>query len=109
MKSFAAILIASTTQAMTYGEIGVELNGVEHKVFVVADQKFSHALDVNENSLTFKHGVRAYLASTDVSELIPTNYLKINLFDKELSYDVDMSTVGCSCNAALYFVSMPAS
>jgi len=31
----------------------------------------------------------------------------MKLFGRKLEYDIDMSTVGCSCNAALYLVSMP--
>jgi cellulase len=39
--------------------------------------------------------------------LEPGNFKNFSLLGKTLSYDIDVSTVGCSCNAALYFVSMP--
>ena len=33
--------------------------------------------------------------------------LQIPLMDKEFSYSVDVSNVGCHCNAAAYFIDMP--
>jgi hypothetical protein len=37
----------------------------------------------------------------------PSGYYQWHLLGHALSYTVDLSAVGCSCNAALYFVSMP--
>lgn len=37
----------------------------------------------------------------------PDNYVNFPLLGKTLSYTIDLSAVGCSCNAALYWVSMP--
>ena len=34
-------------------------------------------------------------------------YYNMQLLGKELSYTVDNSNVGCSCNSAFYFASMP--
>ena len=36
-----------------------------------------------------------------------TAYFQIPLMNKEFSYDVDVSNVGCHCNAAAYFIDMP--
>ena len=36
-----------------------------------------------------------------------TEYFQIPLMNKEFSYDVDVSNVGCHCNAAAYFIDMP--
>ena len=33
--------------------------------------------------------------------------IQIPLMNKEFSYDVDVSNVGCHCNAAAYFIDMP--
>ena len=34
-------------------------------------------------------------------------YWQTNLADNVWSYDVDVSNVGCKCNAAMYWVNMP--
>lgn len=36
------------------------------------------------------------------------NYQTFNLLNKEFTFDVDVSKLGCGLNGALYFVSMPA-
>lgn len=36
-----------------------------------------------------------------------SSYTRFKLLGKSLSYTIDLSGVGCSCNAALYWVSMP--
>ena len=40
-------------------------------------------------------------------EYADITYKKFQLFDRELTFDVDMSGVGCGCNAAAYLVAMP--
>jgi len=37
-----------------------------------------------------------------------THYQMFNLLNKEISFDVDVTTLPCGINAALYFVSMDA-
>lgn len=38
----------------------------------------------------------------------PDNYFYFDLVGKQITYDVTLDNVGCSCNAALYSVQMPA-
>jgi cellulose 1,4-beta-cellobiosidase len=64
-------------------------------------------IEVNDDSVTLTHGARAYLATAANDELTPGNYKQYVLKDKTLSFDVDLSGISCSCNAALYTVSMP--
>jgi len=52
-----------------------------------------------------RHGGRSYLATSD--KLGPDNFYKPNLRGGSLEYTVDVSTAGCSCNAALYLVRGP--
>lgn len=48
-----------------------------------------------------------FLASKQMDDMPAGNYHNFTLLNKEFSFDVDLSSVGCSCNAALFFVSMP--
>jgi hypothetical protein len=58
--------------------------------------------------LTFTGGGGLMLATTPTAgKDEPSGYYQWHLLGKTLSYTVDLSNVGCSCNAALYFVSMP--
>jgi len=60
-------------------------------------------------SITMKWGgeARAFVVQKPMDDMSVENYYNFTLINKELSYDVDISTVGCSCNAALFFTSMP--
>ena len=107
MKTFTVALI-SAVSAYNQGTINVTINNTVETLFVVSDKSYVNLIDVKEGAVTLRHGARAYLGKEPIDELTPGNYFSMPLFNTELSYDVDMSTVGCSCNAALYFVSMPA-
>jgi len=63
---------------------------------------------VSGNSITLGHGPRVYLSSRCDKTISPDMFLKLNLMGKTMEYDLDLSKVGCGCNAAFYFVSMPA-
>lgn len=52
------------------------------------------------------HGGRSYLATTNA--LGPDNWYRVDLLGGSIAYDVDLSHSGCSCNAALYLILMPA-
>lgn len=45
--------------------------------------------------------------ATESPGLGPDNFYGVNLLGGSISYDVDLSAAGCSCNAALYLISMP--
>merc|ERR1712046_148292 len=49
-----------------------------------------------------------YLGRKCEADISPDAFLTWNLIGKTLSYHVDLSDVGCGCNAAFYFVTMPA-
>lgn len=49
---------------------------------------------------------RMYLQNGDEND--PDDYFTVNLLGGSMSYDVDLSTVGCNCISALYGVTMPA-
>lgn len=66
-------------------------------------------ISANRFHLTMPHGPRLYLGERCATNPSPDAFLKMNLLGKTLSYNVDLTGVSCACNAALYFVTMPAS
>jgi cellulose 1,4-beta-cellobiosidase len=77
-----------------------------------ADYGSTYGIKAGGNSLALKFvtkhqygtniGSRLYLMASD------TKYQMFNLLNKEFTFDVELSNVGCGLNAALYFVSMDA-
>lgn len=77
-----------------------------------ADYAATYGATTSGNALTLKFvtqtaygpnvGSRLYLMASD------TAYQTFTLLNNELAFDVDLSTVGCGLNAALYFVAMQA-
>lgn len=51
-------------------------------------------------------GGRAYLSNTRMFN--KDEFFAPNLIGGSIEYDVDLSQVGCNCNAALYMIAMPA-
>ena len=41
------------------------------------------------------------------TSVLYSTYCQVNLADQYFSYTVDVSNVGCKCNAAMYFINMP--
>merc|ERR1711915_864401 len=51
---------------------------------------------------------RVYLLSKEVSTLSPDAFWQVNLDEQHFTYDLNLSGVPCHCNAAGYFIKMPA-
>ena len=49
---------------------------------------------------------RAYFSNTQMFD--KSQFFAPNLLGGSMEYDVDLSQVGCNCNAALYLIEMPA-
>ena len=79
----------------SYGEVYVVTNG-------------PYNVDKLDNGFRLHGGGGVYLATTgaDIGS-DPFMYWQTNLADNVWSYDVDVSNVGCKCNAAMYWVNMP--
>ena len=72
---------------------------------VVSDAWQQRFVTVSGAELVLSGGGNVKLATTPtVAE--PSGYFQWKLLNKSLAYTVDLSRVGCSCNAALYLVSM---
>ena len=65
-------------------------------------------VDKLDNGFTLNGEGGVYLATNagDIGS-DPFMYWQTNLADNVWSYDVDVSNVGCKCNAAMYWVNMP--
>lgn len=107
----AAVLCAETA-ADTLGAFNISVDGVPMRFYAVSQawqgRFFNASADGASVSLTA--GGRFYVASERMptpGALVPGSYWQAPLLGRELSYTVNLAAVGCSCNAALYFVSMP--
>jgi len=109
-KMLQALLQISGALAVHQGALQVNIDGEDTELHVVAASTREQGLFVTDGAelkLKWDGELRGFLGSQRM-ELMPlSNYHNFTLFNKEVSYDIDLSKVGCSCNAALFFVSMP--
>ena len=83
---------------------------VEHTV-VALNSTPSSLFDVRGGTIRLgrggsaSQGTRLWVAHD--TSLLPESYVNFELLGRRLSYTIDLSDVGCSCNAALFWVSMP--
>ena len=54
-----------------------------------------------------QHGAQVQIAQNGSSQYGPYIFREYKLMGKTLSYMVDLSDIGCSCNSAMYLVTMP--
>jgi len=104
------VALLSSTLAFHQGTLQIEEDGKVVELHVVAlAEKDVGLFTTSGASLTLQWGgeIRGFLAAKETDAMPSDNYYNFTLFNKEFSYDVDLSAVGCSCNAALFFTSMP--
>ena len=107
--------VTMTSVAFTAEQYSLKLrvDGVTHEYTVVAlNSTPASVFSVAGGTLSLGHGhsppsvgTRLWIAHDASHD--PYSYAKFSLLGKRLSYQVDLSRVPCSCNAALYWVSMP--
>lgn len=99
----------SAVAAIHQGSLKIEVDNEDVDVHVVATSEKGQHFSTNDRAITLKWGgeMRGFLAKHESEEMLWQNYFNFTLLNKEISYDVDLSSVGCSCNAALFFVTMP--
>jgi len=105
--AFAPVLGAL---AIHQGPLTVNLDGVNTELHVIANSEKSQELFVTDGAalkLKWDGELRGFLGSSAMDDMPLSNYHNFTLYNKEVSYDIDLGKVGCSCNAALFFVSMP--
>ena len=101
------LLVVSFSSARNNGPVTITLNGQQYTKYVLSSNMSKQFIQVNGSSITFLGGGRAYLGDSNSNNLLPHSFYQLSLLGKRLSFDVDIAEVGCSCNGALYFVSMP--
>ena len=61
----------------------------------------------NGNTVVLPHNSGLQIAKEAANSYSPNIFVDYKLRNKTFSFTADISTVGCSCNAALYLVTMP--
>merc|ERR1712165_142975 len=98
-------LVLSNVSAKNFGGINIEGAGM---VYVVGPDWSAEFVSVNGNGVTLSRGGRIYFAKDPVDDFSnPDVYWQTPLLGNHFSFDVDLSRVGCHCNAAAYFIQMP--
>merc|ERR1712002_413433 len=96
------LLFISSSLAANKGSIQVDGYG---EVWVIAPDWAN--IYVGDNAFTLNGNSRMYFASSPTDGFDPGAYWQADLMDKRFSYSIDVSNVGCHCNAAAYFINMP--
>jgi len=99
---FLFLITFSVTNAVNRGSIQVEGYG---EVWVISPDWAN--VQVEGNGFTLYGNSRMYFASSPTDGFDANSYWQIPLNNKIFSYSVDVSNVGCHCNAAAYFIDMP--
>jgi len=94
--------LLSSALAVNRGSIQVEGYG---EVWVISPDWAN--VQVQGNGFTLYGNSRMYFASRPTDGFDADAYWQIPLNNKMFSYSVDVSNVGCHCNAAAYFIDMP--
>jgi hypothetical protein len=104
-----ALLAICSARAINQGPVTITEDNKILKLHVAALAANLVTSEGQGSSITMKYGeqTRAFVVEEQMDDMPIQNYHNFTLLNKELSYDIDMSTVGCSCNAALFFVGMP--
>lgn len=103
-----ASLAVAFASATNNGPITIMVNGQPQTKYVISADWAKEFTQVNGSRITLARGGRVYLGDSSSGTISINSFYMMPLLGKRLTFDVDMSNVGCSCNGALYFVSMPA-
>lgn len=111
LASIVAVCSAGELEANVGSDLGawnVGIDGHGRSLRVVSQEWQRRFVVLNGSRLSLNGGGRVYLAdNTTAGSANPHGYFMFQLLGKRLSYTLDLSAVGCSCNAAIYLVSMP--
>ena len=102
-----AILAIATILAANNGPVTIMVNGQPQTQYVLSGDWSKEFVHVNGSSITLSGGGRVYLGDSNSSTITPKSYYNMPLLGKRLTIDVDLNNVGCNCNGALYFITMP--
>ena len=100
-----AVFIYGVYGGIDIGPIIIRENGQNVTRYVVGG---STKVQVNDQStIVLPHNSGIQIAKTAANSYAPDIFVEYKLLNKTFSFTADISTVGCSCNAAFYLVTMP--
>merc|ERR1712098_635702 len=105
MKVIAALttlsILAAPAMSKNMGSINVKDYG---EVFVCAPDWAAGQIEMHDNGFTMRGDSRLYFCNRAVDGWDANAYWQTPLMDKHFAYTLDLSNVGCHCNAAAYFI-----
>ena len=88
--------------AIAYPSLNIKENGNDKTLYIIGPKWYTPK---GGNTMDIPYGGRSYLSPSNENQGV---FYSPNLLGGTIEYDVDLSQSGCSCNAALYLISMPA-
>lgn len=102
-------LLASIAYAKNFGKLTFRGDVAPSEVYVVGPDWTTDFIEMLPNGFRLNGGGRVYLATKPADDFSdPNTYWQTNLLGTHFAYTLDISNVGCKCNAAGYFIAMPA-
>lgn len=95
-------LFALVGTTIAFPTITIKENDQDKQLYIVNADWYQGG---GGDKVVIPHGGRSYLATGD--KMGPDDYYAPNVNGGFWEWDVDLSQSGCSCNAAMYLISMP--
>jgi len=105
MRVAVAAVLAAAASARNFGPVNID--GVGQKYLLAPDWSAGNIQMNGDSGFTLNGGGRVYLGNSPNDGWDPNNYWQTPLNEMHFSYTLDLSNVGCHCNAAGYFIGMP--
>lgn len=107
------IPVTSGGPLTNHGSMTIEIEGQSQTVYVVSaghsERPNKVSVGDNGNSFTMNGGAQVQITASEPGSNYDSGmFQNFSLLGKRLTYTTDLANVGCSCNTAFYFVSMPA-
>eukprot|EP00055_Hartaetosiga_balthica_P009432 m.37559 g.37559 ORF g.37559 m.37559 type:complete len:526 (-) comp6744_c0_seq1:255-1832(-) len=98
---------SSLPNGVIAGSLQLAINGVDETYYVLQSNGVNGGVTTTSNSISMTHGNRAYLTPVCKDSFVPEVFQGVNLLGGTLAFTIDISKIGCGCNAAFYGVEMP--
>ncbi len=105
---FILSFLFQLSRASNFGSVNILINGRAYTKYTIASESVRGNVVVTSRSITLSGGGHAYFGNSSSNSLTPNSYFLVPLLGNTFTFTVDLSQVGCSCNGALYAISMPA-
>jgi hypothetical protein len=102
--ALSCLCLLAPALAKNLGSINVKDYG---EVYVCAPDWAAGSIQMHDNGFTMNGNSRLYFCSSATDGWSPDMYWQTPLNNKHFAYTLDLSNVGCHCNAAAYFINMP--